>query len=159
MNDGKPVRPIRRDELRKFKHVVVVFGSRNYKDEEIFDACVTGFIRDHHLTKENTVFVSGMAVTGADAMIVEWCKRNGWRWHECPADWDNIDVPGARIKINSAGKKYNALAGFNRNQEMANVSSHGLGFWDFQSPGTGDMVERVRDKKLILRLIRVKVEG
>jgi hypothetical protein len=158
MNDGKPVRPIRRDELRKFKNVVVVFGSRKYRDTVTFEACLLGYIKDNHLTPEDTVFVSGLA-NGPDKMIVDWSKQNGWRWHECPADWDNLDAPGARIKKNFAGKEYNAAAGFTRNQDMANASSHGLGFWDGHSPGTKDMVERCKDKKLILRIIRVTEEG
>uniref|UniRef100_A0AAU7PFA7 DprA-like DNA processing chain A n=1 Tax=Burkholderia phage vB_BgluM-SURPRISE13 TaxID=3159457 RepID=A0AAU7PFA7_9VIRU len=155
MSDGKPIRPIRRDELRKFKNVAVVFGSRKNIDRETFEACLTGWIKDWSMTPENTVFVSGMAFDGPDKFIVDWCKANGWRWHECPADWDNIDVPGARIKKNAQGKDYNALAGFMRNQEMANVSSHGLGFWDGHSPGTKDMMERCNDKQIKLRMIRI----
>lgn len=155
MSDGKPIRPVRRDELRKFKNIVVVFGSRKYKNYEIFGACVEGYIADHRLTREDTVFVSGMAPNGPDALIVEWCKHNGWRWHECPAAWDDITVPGARIKTNGAGKQYNALAGFVRNQEMANISTHGLGFWDGHSPGTSDMIDRCNKKKLDARYIRV----
>jgi hypothetical protein len=158
MSDGKPIRPIRRDELRKFKNVVVVFGSRKFNDQETFEACLDGFIRDWSLTPENTVFVSGMAYDGPDKLIVVFAKAKGWRWSEFPADWDNIDVPGARIKTNAKGKQYNALAGFMRNQDMANVSSHGLGFWDGHSPGTKDMVDRCNDKKLKLRMIRVKDE-
>lgn len=154
MSDNKPVRPIRRDELRKYKAIAVIFGSRKYDNEEMFDACLEGFIRDFQLTKEDTVFVSGMA-SGPDTLIVKWCKRNGWKWHECPADWSNIDVPGARIKTNQRGEKYNALAGFTRNQEMANIGTHGLGFWDGHSPGTEDMISRCTDKKLKLRVIRV----
>lgn len=156
MSDSKPVRPIRRDELRKFKNVVVVFGSRKNIDEETFEACLEGFIREWAMTPENTVFVSGMAHDGPDKYIVSWCKAKGWRWHECPADWDNIDVPGARIKKNAQGKEYNALAGFMRNQEMANVSSHGLGFWDGHSPGTEDMMGRCQEKQIKLRIIRVQ---
>lgn len=158
MSDSKPVRPIRRDELRKFKNVVTVFGSRKYDDKQTFESCLLGFIADFHLTSEDTVFVSGMANTGADKLIVDWCKANGWRWHECPADWANIDTPGARIRTNSQGKKYNSLAGFQRNQEMANVSSHALGFWDGVSPGTEDMMTRCNVKSLKIRMIRIPAE-
>ena len=158
MSDGKPIRPIRRDELRKFKNVCVVFGSRKYNNEEIFAACLNGIIKDWKFAPEDTVFVSGMA-SGPDMMIVEWCKKNGWRWHECPAAWDDIEAPGARIKVNNHGQKYNALAGFMPNQEMANVSSHGLGFWDGNSPGTRDMVDRCKEKNLQLRVIRVSEVG
>lgn len=158
MNDSKPVRPLRRDELRKYKNVCVVFGSRNYTNPDTFDACVQGYIKDHYLTPENTVFVSGRA-KGPDSLIIEWCKKNGWRWHECPADWDNITVPGAVVKTNSRGEKYNAVAGFTRNQDMANISNHGLGFWDGKSHGTKHMVECCCEKKITLRVIRVKEEG
>ena len=154
MTEGKPVRPIRRDELRKFKHIVVVFGSRNFKDREMFSACVEGFIRDNHFTPETTVFVSGLA-EGPDKFIIDWAKEQGWRWHECPADWKNIDVPGALVKPGPYGQ-YNARAGFTRNQEMANVSTHGLGFWNYTSPGTKDMVDRCKQKQINLRIIRIQ---
>lgn len=156
MSDVKPVRPVRRDELRKYKNICVVFGSRKYKDYETFESCLKGFIEDHHFNQENTVFVSGMAYDGPDAFIVRWCKENGWRWFECPAKWDDLDAPGARIKTNASGKQYNAMAGFTRNQEMANFSNYGLGFWDGHSPGTKDMVERCGEKNLKVRIIRVK---
>lgn len=156
MSDGKTVRPIRRDELRKFKNVVIVFGSRKFKDRETFDACVDGFVKDNHMTREDTVFVSGMA-QGPDLFIVEYAKQYGWRWHECPADWKNLDAPIVSIKDGPYGR-YNALAGFQRNQEMANVGSHGLGFWDGKTSGTRDMVDRCNEKKLIVRIIRIKDE-
>lgn len=160
MTDGKPIRPIRRDELRKFKHVCVVFGSRKYKDLSTFEACLLGFIEDHHLTPEDTVFVSGMARSGPDAMIVDWCKKNGWRWSEFPADWENLEAPGAKIgKSPSTGRPYNVLAGFARNQEMANVATHGLGYWNGHSPGTKEMIERCNEKKITMRVIRIKEEG
>lgn len=157
MSDVKAVRPVRRDELRKFKNVCVVFGSRQYKDDSTFEACLLGFIKDKNLKKEDTVFVSGMAPNGPDEQIVRWCKAKGWRWHECPAKWDDITVQGARIKTRPNGDQYNVLAGFMRNQEMANVSNFGLGFWDGHSPGTKDMVDRCNDRdNLKLRIIRVK---
>lgn len=156
MSESKAVRPIRRDELRKYKNVVVVFGSRKFNDVELFGACVEGFVLDNHLTPEDTVFVSGMA-KGPDLFIVDWAKKHGWRWHECPADWGNLEVAGAIEKTGPHGK-YNARAGFMRNQEMANVSSHGLGFWDGKTSGTRDMVERCNEQNLILRIIRIKDE-
>lgn len=154
MNEGKPVRPIRRDELRKFKNVVVVFGSRKFKDYDLFGACVEGLIADHHFTPADTVFVSGMA-QGPDIFIVNWSKEHGWRWSEFPADWANLDVPGAIIKPGPRGD-YNARAGFTRNQDMANVSTHGLGFWNGSSTGTKDMVDRCKQKQINLRIIRIQ---
>lgn len=154
MNQNKAVRPIRRDELKKFKNIVVVFGSRKFEDKVLFNDFLLGFIGDWKMTPEDTVFVSGLA-NGPDKFIIDWSLKNGWRWHECAAKWDDLDVPGARIKVNGGGKQYNARAGFDRNQEMANVSTHGLGFWDGVSPGTKDMVDRCNEKKIKLRLIRL----
>lgn len=157
MKSARPARPMRRDELRKFKNIVVVFGSRDYTSPAIFDDCMVGFMTDYEIDPTETVFVSGMAPNGPDKMIVDWCKEKGYAWHECPADWDNLDAPGARIKVNPrTGKKYNALAGFVRNGEMANISTHGLGFWDGKSPGTADMIKHCKAKESMkFRLIRV----
>lgn len=156
MKPARPARPMRRDELRKFKNVAVVFGSRKFDDYAIFDDCMVGYMNDYEIDPTETVFVSGMAHNGPDAMLVTWCKEKGYAWHEVPAQWDNLDAPGARIKINTAGKKFNALAGFDRNREMANISTHGLGFWDGKSPGTMDMIKHCRAKESMkFRLIRV----
>lgn len=154
MNQSKPVRPIRRDELKKFKNIVVVFGSRTFENRAMFKDFLLGFIESWELNAENTVFVSGLA-NGPDKLIIEWCVDNGWRWHECAAKWEDLNATNARIKTNNAGRKYNANAGFDRNQEMANVSTHGLGFWDGKSPGTKDMVDRCNALKVRLRLIRL----
>ena len=35
-----------------------------------------------------------------------------------PAKWDDLEAPGAVIRVNSWGKKYNAKAGIDRNAEM-----------------------------------------
>lgn len=159
MKAARPPRPMRRDELRKFKNIVVVYGSRDFNDYDTFSACVEGYIADFGLAKETTVFVSGKAANGPDAMIIKWCIDNGWAWHECPADWDNLDAPGAIIKVNRNGKKYNAKAGFDRNRDMANISTHGLGFWDGKSPGTKDMVGNCKVKESMKnRLIRTPEE-
>lgn len=155
MKSARPPRPMRRDELRKFKNIVVVFGSRGYNDYEVFSDCVEGYIVDFNLSIENTVFVSGKAPDGPDNMIIEWCKEKGYAWHEVPADWNNLDAPGAVIKTNKHGKQYNARAGFDRNKEMANISTHGLGFWDGKSPGTNDMREHCEAKESMkFRMIR-----
>ena len=151
----KTPRALRRDELRKFKNICVVFGSRKFRDYDLFVDCLIGFMDDFSLTKENTAFVSGMASDGPDNFIVRWCRENDASWHEMPAAWDDIDAPGAVIKTNKHGKKYNALAGFTRNQDMVHVCSHGLGFWDGSSPGTKDMTERCNAKEsLFMRLVR-----
>lgn len=154
MSENKPVRPIRRDELRKFKKIAVVFGSRSFSDATIFDGALWDFVKYWQMTPEDTVFVSGLA-KGPDAMVIEWAKKNGFRWMECPAAWDDLEAPGARVKVGPKGNKYNAKAGFDRNVDMANISTHGLGFWDQVSPGTKHMVDACHKQEVKLRMIHL----
>lgn len=64
--------------------------------------------------------VSGKA-TGADKFGEDWQKlhKDVVGLAEFPADWDNLDVKNVIVKVNKYGKKYNAIAGHNRNEEMA----------------------------------------
>lgn len=88
---------------------------------------------------EKILYISGAAKTGADALIIEWCEVRGHPYLPMPAEWDNLDAPGAVIRINSRGKKYNVKAGFTRNEDMAKIATDLLVFWDLRSTGTGDM--------------------
>jgi hypothetical protein len=69
--------------------------------------------------------------------------EQGYHWSEFIPDWDDIDVEGARVKTNRQGKQYNALAGIWCNDEMAQVSTHGISFYDGVSSDTQDMMENV----------------
>lgn len=65
-----------------------------------------------------TEVVSGGA-RGADKLGERWAEENNIPVKRFPADWNNIKAAGAIIKTNKWGKKYNANAGFQRNEEMA----------------------------------------
>ena len=62
--------------------------------------------------------------------------------HSLPHDWKNIDVPIVVVKENKYGK-YNALAGFNRNQQMAEYADVLIAIIKNNSSGTRDMIERM----------------
>lgn len=61
--------------------------------------------------------ISGMA-KGADSLAVKFAHEHNLALKEFPADWNNLDVSPCRIATNSHGS-YNALAGHNRNKDMA----------------------------------------
>lgn len=122
--------------------IIVVAGSRNFNDYELFSECMEErLLKDDLVDLPLIVFVSGKAKTGADDMIIRWCQENGFPWAEFPADWDNLDVPGAVIRTRRDGKRYNAGAGHLRNREMAKVGTHLILFWDGESKGTKNMLE------------------
>jgi hypothetical protein len=123
---------------------VLVTGGRRLTDHgPIWKA-----LDDIHAETPIEVVIHGMCPTGADAMAGDWALHNQVLVQEYEADWDNLDVPGARIRIGKNGKPYNVLAGFQRNERMLRHSCPTivLAFPDANcprgSPGTSDMIAR-----------------
>lgn len=67
---------------------------------------------------EITEIVSGKA-KGADLFGEECANRLNIPVKPFPADWDNLEAPGAIIRYTKYGKPYNAKAGTDRNEQMA----------------------------------------
>jgi hypothetical protein len=67
--------------------------------------------------------VSGKARDGADVCGDRWAVARGIPVKPFPADWD----------------KHGKVAGFMRNEEMANYAHRGLGYWRGWSSGTANM--------------------
>lgn len=112
-----------------------------------------GFVDD----KESLVFISGNARSGADALIIRWCKEHGYPWAEFDAAWDDLNAPGAVIMENKFGKQYNAVAGYDRNDKMATVGTKLVIFWDGLSKGTKQMRERAGERKLKIVTILIDI--
>jgi len=58
---------------------------------------------------------------GLDRTAGSVAEDMGIEVQKVPAKWDEIDVPGAVVKVNKFGRKYNVLAGRWRNTEMIKV--------------------------------------
>jgi hypothetical protein len=54
---------------------------------------------------------------GADRLAAEWAGRRGIPLSAYPADWNNLDLPGAKIRRGKFGF-YDATAGYRRNLRM-----------------------------------------
>ena len=82
--------------------------------------------------------------TGADTLAIKFAKKYKLALKEFPADWNNLNATPCRIMTNSHGV-YNALAGHNRNKEMAIYASSNdafgvlVLFWDGKSKGSKNM--------------------
>jgi hypothetical protein len=140
-------------DLSKFDNRIIVAGTRKYNDYDSFSKTITDTVR--FLNKASVIFISGKAASGADALIIQWCKENDYPWVEYPADWNNIDVPGTVIRTNKFNKKYNAIAGHMRNEAMADVGTQLIAFWDNVSSGTKNMIElaKARGLSILIHLI------
>lgn len=119
--------------------VIVVFGSRDFDDRMLFHEKVMEYCSEFD---KPILFVSGAAKSGADDLIIRWCRKFGYPCLPMPADWD----------------RFNKAAGFIRNEDMAKISTHGLGFWDGKSTGTEDMRDRLDDHNRSYRIIDVTID-
>lgn len=147
--------PSQHDALRKYPHRVVVAGSRGFDDYVLFSENVFSYLEERGISKEEVCFISGAASSGADALIIRFCKEHGYAWTEHPADWGDISSISAIIRYTRKGKPYNLLAGMWRNAEMAEFGNALLTFYDGVSPGTRDMMKKMASAKHPCRCIVV----
>jgi hypothetical protein len=120
---------------------VIIAGSRDITDYETIKRAVSesGF--------KITEVVSGRA-RGVDRLGERWARANDIPIAYFSADWDNVDTPGAVIKTNKYGKKYNAVAGHWRNEKMAKYAEALIAIWDGKSSGTKNMIDLARERGL-----------
>jgi hypothetical protein len=111
---------------------VIIAGSKSIVDLDYIEKAVaaSGF--------DITEVVSGTA-KGVDKLGEFYARRKKIRVQPFPADWKNIDVPGAVIRSNRYGK-YNAIAGHMRNELMGQYADALIAVWDGISPGTRHMI-------------------
>lgn len=91
---------------------LIIAGGRDYKltpaDEAKLDV----------IKGEITEVVSG-AAPGADLCGEQWAAKHKIPVKRFPANWEKIDVVGARVRKRPDGSLYNANAGPMRNSRMA----------------------------------------
>lgn len=118
---------------------LVVTGGRKGARRELVDARLGAVHRKHGIT----LLIEGGA-TGYDRECREWAKRNSVPFITENADWDDIDAPGAVVRVRRDGTKYNALAGHWRNQRMIDKHKPGAGVAFPGGTGTADMTARIK---------------
>lgn len=129
--------------LKDFDIRVIVAGTRKYNDVASFSKHIETFILNHPDSK--IAFISGAAKSGADALIINWCKEHGYKCFEYPAKWKR---PDGTVDMS---------AGYTRNRTMGDVGTHLIAFWDGVSNGTQNMIEIAEAKKMhvIIHLIKM----
>ena len=115
---------------------VVVFGGRDFRNYGLLFRAMDML----HERYNFTLVIDGKA-TGVDTLANKWAIHRGIDFVREPADRDNLDVPGAVIKTNAYGKKYNALAGFTRNELMITKYNPEMGIAFPGGEGTSNMTK------------------
>ena len=117
---------------------VIVAGSRRITDYKLVSSVITNTLAKHNI--QITEIVSGCA-NGVDSLGEQWALENGVKVEPFDANWDDITVPNALIRTNKWGKEYNARAGFQRNERMAEYGDVLIVIWDGKSRGSKDMMD------------------
>lgn len=124
---------------------LAIIGSREFIDNKMAeDIFFRHFYQSHEL---DLVVVSGDCPTGGDAIGKALALKYGLNYKGHPAKWDDLTLKPCSIKINKAGKRYNSLAGFNRNRDIIADSDMVLAFWDGVSKGTADSLKIAKGLK------------
>ena len=116
---------------------VVVFGGRNYSARSTLYRALDAV----HARRKITCIVEGEA-SGADRLAREWAEDRNVAVDPYPADWDNIERPGAVVRRNKYGKLYDALAGHVRNEQMLREGRPQFAIGCPGGTGTADMASR-----------------
>jgi hypothetical protein len=132
---------------------VIVAGSRDFSDYNMMKIQLDAILQN---VAPNVIIVSGRA-RGADTLGEKYADENGLQKALFPADWKNLEAPGAVIKQGPYGP-YNAKAGFDRNIKMAEYAAENgngaiIAFWAGDKGGTYHMVETGEKYKLQVRII------
>ena len=114
---------------------LIIAGSRSFNDYGLLCRVVDEYIS----TTPNLMvcIISGCA-KGADQLGIRYAKDRGYNYSEHPADWD----------------KYGKSAGHRRNTEMASISSNLIAFWDGNSKGTYDMINKAITHNINYKIIK-----
>jgi hypothetical protein len=121
--------------------IVAIVGDREVTDYSLVDKAIeqSGF--------EVTEVVSGGA-RGVDSLAERWARDHNIPCKVFKADWNNLRAPGAVIKVNKWRKKYNANAGFARNQDIVDYAEAVIAIQpNGPTSGTQDTVRRTKKAK------------
>ena len=114
---------------------VIIAGSRNFNNYELLKKECDSFLSDKK-EKYNITIISGGA-RGADFSGEKYAKDEGFSLEVFPANWN----------------KFGKSAGFRRNEQMAEVADALIAFWDGKSHGTKHMIEIMKNKNLLVKVV------
>lgn len=122
---------------KDYKVRIIVAGTRQWADKRMFHDTLVEYLDRF---EDPVLFISGAAASGADRLIIDWSKKYKYPCLETPADWDN----------------YGTSAGYKRNEEMLELATHLLCYWDTKSRGTAHMRQIATAKPIPITTILVE---
>jgi hypothetical protein len=114
---------------------VIIAGSRGFSNYKLLREQCNKYLREKRKTS-NIIIVSGHA-RGADTLGEKYAQDEGFALEIYPAQW----------------KKLGKQAGYRRNEQMAEVADALIAFWDGSSKGTKHMIDIMREKNQLVRVV------
>lgn len=107
---------------------LAIVGGRDFNDYNILTTWVDSIF---YMQNTNLKFVVSGGAKGADSLAKKYTDEHIAEYIEYPAEWN----------------KYGKSAGFIRNQTIVDNCDMVLAFWDGQSRGTADTIEKAKKAK------------
>ena len=118
---------------------VAIIGSRDFNDYNYMCEMMDDFTKCHFTI---TTIISGGA-KGADSLGEKWAEDNNLPTEIYKPDW----------------KKYGRSAGYIRNADIVDNSQHVIAFWDGNSKGTLNSVDRAKKNKIAVTIYEYENTG
>src|ERR1044072_275339 len=105
--------------------ILAVIGTRTFKNKKAIYEAIDEIRQQYNIT----AITSGVSLednhdTGPDTYGRDYAVENQLEYIGYPADWNNLNEP-CKLKYTRFNKPYNALAGLNRNTDIANKGELG----------------------------------
>jgi hypothetical protein len=123
---------------------LIIAGSRSLDNYTSISKIIEEALREKDW--EPAEVVCGEA-SGVDTVGKYWANAKDIPVKSFPAKWKDLKAGGAIVRENKYGK-YNARAGFDRNEKMAVYADALLLIWDGVSSGSMDMLDRAKKHNL-----------
>ena len=117
---------------------IVVCGTRTFDNKKLLFSTL-----DKLTAKLDKILVVSGGAKGADRLGEDWALSNGFTVEIYHAEWDKLGPKAGPI----------------RNSEMVDSCSNKdalIAFWDGESSGTKDILEKARKKGMKVRVIKYK---
>lgn len=140
--------------MSKKKIKLIIAGSRSIQDYNAVKKYIEQGLKELKLcVSDITEVISGHA-KGVDKLGEQWAHENKIKVRIFEAEWNNIKREGARIETNQYGKKYDKLAGFHRNQQMADYADVLIAINEGTN-GTDHMVKTMKEQNKTFSEIKI----
>ena len=118
-------------------YLIMICGSRSINNSDYVEKILKRALLDRkELVEGKEILIVEGGASGVDRNAKQVAEKLNFPWLEIPAEWNNLNVPGALIRNNKYGKPYNAKAGFIRNEVMVKISDLVIILHDGKSKGT-----------------------